>query len=118
MRLAGIEVRDDFRNAVDRLDDEFDAQVFSELAHQVELGTRRPVGALDGGPDGLDVIRRLLPRAPEAVTPGGAALLEIGGDQGQLIEAAVAAALPGWSCTLHADLSGSPRVAKLERLDG
>jgi release factor glutamine methyltransferase len=74
-----------------------------------------PAGALDGGPDGLDVIRRLLPRAPEVVAPGGAVLLEIGGDQAPLMRAAAAEALPGWSCTVHPDLSGSPRVALLER---
>ncbi len=77
-----------------------------------------PVGALDGGPDGLDLIRRLLPRAPEAVAPGGAVLLEIGGDQGPALTAAVAEALPEWSCTVHPDLSGSPRVAELERPRG
>ena len=74
-----------------------------------------PVGALDGGPDGLDLIRRLLPRAPEAVTPGGAVLLEIGADQAEIMAAAAAQALPDWSCTVHPDLSGSPRVAQLDR---
>jgi len=74
-----------------------------------------PVGALDGGPDGLDVIRRLLPRAPEIVAPGGALLLEIGGDQAEAMTAAAEAALPAWTCTIHPDLSGSPRVAQLER---
>ncbi len=74
-----------------------------------------PAGALDGGPDGLEVIRRLLPRAPEVVVPGGAVLLEIGGDQAPIMHAAVAEALPGWTCTVHPDLSGSPRVALLER---
>ena len=74
-----------------------------------------PFGALDGGPDGLDVIRRLLPRAPEVVAPGGAVLLEIGGDQAEIMTAAAAATLPDWSCTVHPDLSGSPRVAQLDR---
>ena len=76
-----------------------------------------PVVALDGGPDGLDVIRRLLPRAPEVVAPGGALLLEIGGDQAEPVTAAAAVALPDWTCTIHRDLSGSPRVAELERSD-
>ncbi len=76
-----------------------------------------PVVALDGGPDGLDVIRRLLPRAPEVVAPGGALLLEIGGDQAEPVTAASAAALPDWRCTIHPDLSGSPRVAELQRPD-
>lgn len=74
-----------------------------------------PAGALDGGPDGLDVIRRLLLRAPEVVEQGGAVLLEIGGDQAPIMRAAAAASLPGWACTIHPDLSGSPRVALLER---
>ena len=74
-----------------------------------------PVSALDGGADGLDIIRRLLPRAPAVVVPGGAVLLEIGGDRGELLTAAVSEALPEWGCTIHPDLSGSPRVAQLER---
>ena len=36
-----------------------------------------PPGALDGGPDGLDLIRRLLPSLPGALDIAGAALLEI-----------------------------------------
>lgn len=74
-----------------------------------------PAGALDGGTDGLDVVRRLLPSLPDVLDTRAAALLEIGGDQEALLRAAVDAALPGWRCTVHADLSGSPRVAQLER---
>jgi release factor glutamine methyltransferase len=77
-----------------------------------------PVGALDGGPDGLEVIRRLLPKLPQAVAMNGAVLLEIGGDQAEPLAATVEQVLPGWSCTVHPDLSGSPRVAELERSDG
>lgn len=73
-----------------------------------------PSAALDGGADGLDVIRRLLPELASIVAPGGAVMLEIGGDQDQSITAAVTAALPTWVVTIHADLSGSPRVAQLE----
>lgn len=77
-----------------------------------------PAGALDGGEDGLGVIRRLLPALPEVVAAAGAALLEIGSDQDEAMVALVAEALPDWACTVHADLSGRPRVAQLERLDG
>lgn len=73
-----------------------------------------PVGALDGGPDGLDLIRRLLPRIPEVVTPGGCVLLEIGADQAEAVSAAAAEALPSWTSTIQHDLSGSPRVVRLE----
>ena len=77
-----------------------------------------PEGALDGGNDGLDVVRRLLTRLPDVLARGGAALLEIGGDQGELLVAAAAEALPGWDCTVHEDLSGSPRVAQVDRPGG
>lgn len=71
--------------------------------------------ALDGGPDGLAVIRRLLDRLPDALAPDGVALLEIGGDQGEDVVVAVADRLPGWGCTVAPDLGGLPRVARVER---
>jgi release factor glutamine methyltransferase len=76
-----------------------------------------PRAALDGGADGLDVIRALLGRLPLALAPDGVALLEIGADQGELGPAAVAAALPGWQTTVEPDLAGLPRVLRVERAD-
>jgi release factor glutamine methyltransferase len=70
--------------------------------------------ALDGGPDGLAVIRRLLERLGDgALAPDGQALLEIGADQEAGIVAAVAKMLPGWSCRVERDLAGLPRVARI-----
>jgi len=40
-----------------------------------------PVLALDGGVDGLDLIRRLVSEAPRILSPGGILALEIGHDQ-------------------------------------
>jgi release factor glutamine methyltransferase len=74
-----------------------------------------PRAALDGGPDGLAVIRRLLALLPDALAPTGTALLEIGFDQGPVIESAVAG-MPGrWTCRVQPDLSGLPRLAHVER---
>jgi release factor glutamine methyltransferase len=74
-----------------------------------------PRMALDGGLDGLAVIRRLLAALPSALVPEGTALLEIGFDQGPAVERAVAG-LPGdWSCRIQPDLSGRPRLAHVER---
>jgi release factor glutamine methyltransferase len=76
-----------------------------------------PAMSLDGGPDGLDVLRRLLPALPGVLAPAGAALLEIGGDQDELVDSISGELLPGWRCTIHEDLSGSPRVAELMPAD-
>ncbi len=74
-----------------------------------------PRPALDGGPDGLDVIRRLLGRLPDALATDGIALLEIGADQVAGVADAVRDQLPGWRCAVAADLAGLPRLARVER---
>jgi release factor glutamine methyltransferase len=73
-----------------------------------------PRGALDGGPDGLDVIRALLERLPRVLRADGVALLEIGSDQAEVVAAEIAARMPGWACAVLLDLAGLPRVARLE----
>ncbi len=74
-----------------------------------------PRHALDGGPDGLDVIRRLIALLPDVLAQQGVAFLEIGADQGSSI-VSVVAELPGrWTCTVERDLAGLPRIARVER---
>jgi release factor glutamine methyltransferase len=77
-----------------------------------------PPNALDGGTDGLDLIRRLLTGAPGVLDPGGLVLLEIGSDQVEAATSAVEDALPGWSSVVHADLGGQPRVLAVTPPDG
>jgi release factor glutamine methyltransferase len=74
-----------------------------------------PRVALDGGPDGLDLVRRLLAALPGALAPAGTALLEIGFDQGPAVEGEVARLSGAWTCRIQADLSGRPRLAWVER---
>jgi release factor glutamine methyltransferase len=75
-----------------------------------------PAAALDGGPDGLAVIRRLLDRVPQRLAADGSVLLEIGEDQAGSIRT-LAAALPGaWSVSTLRDLAGNERIVRLERL--
>jgi release factor glutamine methyltransferase len=39
---------------------------------------REPIQALDGGPDGLDVVKEIIRQAPEYLKPGGGLLIETG----------------------------------------
>jgi release factor glutamine methyltransferase len=68
-----------------------------------------PRSALDGGGDGLDVIRRLLAASPEYLGGGGWLLVEIGATQAAAVEDAARAA--GFTTvSIHADYAGLPRV--------
>jgi len=73
-----------------------------------------PLLALDGGIDGLDLVRRLLAGLPRATVPGALALLELGSDQSDAVAALARAVLPGWALGWREDLAGIRRVAVLE----
>jgi len=74
-----------------------------------------PSLALDGGPDGLAIVGRLLERLPNMLVHGGHALIEIGSDQEGAALDLAGRALPGWTASVEVDLSGSPRVLRVER---
>lgn len=74
-----------------------------------------PRGALDGGSDGLCLIRALLDRLATVLRPDGSAVLEIGSDQAARVADAVAGRMPSWVCEVLPDLAGLPRVARIER---
>jgi release factor glutamine methyltransferase len=49
----------------------------------VDVRDFEPALALDGGPDGLDLVREISAQAGQHLTPGGLLALEIGADQGK-----------------------------------
>jgi release factor glutamine methyltransferase len=69
---------------------------------------RDPVTALDGGPDGMDIIRRFLKKAPAHLLSGGMVALEVGHDQGQSV-ADIATQHGFTAVRLLADLAGIER---------
>jgi len=72
-----------------------------------------PSLALDGGPDGLDLVSRLVEELPRLLAPDGLALLEIGEGQAKRVRGAVGAAL-AWEDPVK-DLGGVARVVRLRR---
>lgn len=81
----------------------------------LEVSRHEPRLALDGGADGLDLIRRLLNQAPAVLSPTGAMLLEIEARQGPAVAALAASAFPGANVLVLHDLAGLDRVVMVER---
>jgi ribosomal protein L3 glutamine methyltransferase len=82
----------------------------AEMQSLPEEYRREPALALDGGADGLDVVRRILALARAHLTPGGVVVIEIGGGRAEL-EAAFPALEPTWLETS----AGGDQVFLLER---
>jgi release factor glutamine methyltransferase len=80
-----------------------------------EVRDHEPRLALDGGADGLDLIRRLLQQAPSHLKPGGAVLLEVGFDQAEAVSALALAWLPDSDMSVRNDLARRPRVLIVRR---
>ncbi len=83
-----------------------------------ELGSTNTTGfeprlALDGGPDGLGVIRRLCLQAGDKLRPGGQLLLEIGEGQGGALTTFLHGLFPSAGVEVSPDLSGIDRVVSI-----
>lgn len=79
---------------------------------QIEV-RHEPWIALDGGPDGLDLYRRLFLEAPQVLRHGGGIFLEIGADQGTMVEGLAHAAFPRHTTQVHLDLAGHDRAVSI-----
>ena len=79
----------------------------------LEVYGREPSLALDGGADGLDLIRRLLQTAPAHLTPGGSLLLEIEASQGKAALELARQAFRQADIKVLPDLSGRDRLLTL-----
>jgi release factor glutamine methyltransferase len=70
--------------------------IFSKVWKKLEpcVRDREPQLALDGGEDGMDLIRPLVEQAARVLKPGGGLFLEIGYDQGEAVAKCLRAACP------------------------
>lgn len=82
-----------------------------------EVRLHEPATALDGGADGLDAYRALLPRLPGLLAPGGWAVLEVGEGQAQAVAALGRAAGFG-ETRIEADFGGISRAVALGGIGG
>lgn len=80
----------------------------------LEVSAYEPWKALDGGEDGLMIIRRLLAQLPQACAPRAQAWLEIGAAQGTDVLREVNQILPQTQATLLKDYAGLDRVLHLQ----
>ncbi len=78
-----------------------------------EVRDFEPRQALDGGPGGLGLIRRLLTQLRGRVRAGGCAVLEIGFNQGEQVSRLVEEVACA-RCEILKDLSGKDRIAIIE----
>ena len=81
---------------------------FSKLSP--EIRDYEPRYALDGGPDGLAAIRRIIKEAPTVLSQKGALIMEIGADQAESVSALVRDSQHYESYRIIRDYSGLDRV--------
>lgn len=81
----------------------------------VSVRSFEPRGALDGGDDGLALVRRLVARAPALLAPGGHLLLEIGAGQAAAVVEEAARQPDLAPARVLPDYAGIDRVVILPR---
>jgi release factor glutamine methyltransferase len=79
-----------------------------------EIRDHEPRIALDGGPDGLSLVRRLLATAALYVQSGGAILVEIGASQGQAATTLARHHFPRADVHLYQDYAGLDRLIVIQ----
>lgn len=88
---------------------------YKDLSYEVQRF--EPRIALEGGDDGLALIRRLLPQLKMHAAPGGVAFLEISEEQGAAALELAQQQFPSVMTILHQDLEGMNRVLEIRFQD-
>jgi len=78
-----------------------------------DVREHEPQLALDGGGDGLDLYRRLVPAAFDMLRVGGHLLMEIGPGQGAVLSGIL---VDGWRVDILRDLAGRERLVVAEKI--
>lgn len=82
---------------------------------QPEVSQHEPFIALEGGADGLDAFRTIVPQAAQCLQPGGVLLLEMMQGQAEAVIALLNQSGQYCNLQLHPDLAGIERFAQAQR---
>ena len=91
-----------------------ETEVIAEL--QTEVKDHEPMLALDGGADGLDLVRKIIADAPARLAAGGLLLMEIGEGQGASVLALAEKQRDLTACRIVKDLNGLDRMFYCRKL--
>jgi release factor glutamine methyltransferase len=93
--------------------------VASDDTEHLEPGVRlhEPHAALFAGPDGLEVIRRIVAGAPQHLAPGGTLLIEFSPEQSEAVSRLLASGGEYTDITVLPDLSQQARAVRARRVN-
>ncbi|MFN8413708.1 MAG: HemK family protein methyltransferase [Anaerolineales bacterium] len=86
----------------------------TETLHGLPIYGREPTLALDGGPDGLDLYRKLLKQITNRIAEEYLILLEIENTQGQSASNLASQFFPKANVQIHQDLAGHDRLIEIQ----
>jgi release factor glutamine methyltransferase len=86
----------------------------SQTLASLKVQRWEPRQALDGGPQGVDWIQRLLQDAPRRLAPGGLLLLEIEATQGAMVHSMARQAFPQAQVRVLPDLASRDRLVVVQ----
>jgi release factor glutamine methyltransferase len=82
-----------------------------------EVSLHEPRSALDGGADGLSILRRIIDEAPARMAPGGLLMLEFTPEQATVLESLMSEHGRYEKLSIRKDLAVQPRVIKARLKD-
>jgi release factor glutamine methyltransferase len=86
----------------------------TKTLHSIPIYGREPTLALDGGPDGLLILRRFLEESPKWLLQGGLLLCEIEASEGPAVQLLAHNAFPNAAIAMHKDLGGQDRLLEVQ----
>ncbi len=86
----------------------------SKTLHGLPIYGREPSLALDGGADGMALIRGLISQAPDLLAPGGLLLMEIEASEGPAALSLAHETFAEAEIHLHQDLAGRDRLLEVQ----